>query len=126
TSPTTPASSPRRCPAGTRRSDHRAALRNSVWSVPIRPWWPSCRHRNCESPPRTIGSMRQAQYALSAPFVITGTGCIAAGGLVSAVTAPVPNEASAWAVAYLVLVFGLAQVLLGCGRVLLCSASTIV
>src|SRR5699024_6227342 len=64
-----------------------------------------------------------AQYALSAPFVITGTGCIAAGGLVSAVTAPVPNEASAWAVAYLVLVCGLAQVLLGSGRVLLSPTS---
>src|SRR5699024_9719062 len=63
------------------------------------------------------------QCARTAPSVITETGCIAAGGLVSAVTAPVPNEASAWAVAYLVLVCGLAQVLLGSGRVLLSSTS---
>ena len=39
-----------------------------------------------------------------------------AGGLTSAVTASVPSQASAWTVAYLVLVGGVAQLALGLGQ----------
>lgn len=41
---------------------------------------------------------------------------ISAGGLISAVTASAPTQHSAWAVAYLVLVVGLAQGALGLGQ----------
>lgn len=63
--------------------------------------------------------MMRGPLTAAIPFTIIGTGCVAAGGLVSAATAPAPSEQSAWAVAYLVLVPGLAQVLLGIGRALL-------
>lgn len=63
--------------------------------------------------------MMRGPWSPAIPFTILGTGCVAAGGLVSAVTALSPTEQRAWAVAYLVLVAGLAQVLLGVGRALL-------
>ena len=53
------------------------------------------------------------------PFVAIGGACIVAGGLVAAVTASSPTEHGTWAVAYLVLVAGVAQVLLGVGQALL-------
>lgn len=46
-----------------------------------------------------------------------GIGCIIAGGLVSAIAASVaPSENSSWAVAYLVLVGGVAQMVIGLGQ----------
>ena len=48
--------------------------------------------------------------------------CTVAGGLTSAVTASVPTQASAWTVAYLVLVGGFAQLALGLGQSALAAA----
>lgn len=53
-----------------------------------------------------------------APFLGLGGACVVAGGLVSAVSAGTPSQHSAWAVAYLVLVAGTAQVGLGLGKLL--------
>lgn len=44
---------------------------------------------------------------------------IIGGGLASAATAPTPTRHAAWAVAYLVLVVGVAQVCLGAGQAVL-------
>ena len=52
-------------------------------------------------------------------FAIPGFGCIIGGGLVAAAIAPAPTEHGAWAVAYLVLVGGIAQLALGAGQRLL-------
>ncbi|MGI8459487.1 MAG: hypothetical protein ACR2LI_15435 [Propionibacteriaceae bacterium] len=52
------------------------------------------------------------------PFVAVGILCVLAGGLLAAVTAPAPTEHGAWAVAYLVLVGGVAQAALGVGQAL--------
>jgi hypothetical protein len=57
-------------------------------------------------------SARRAVWSL----VVIGAGAIVAGGLVSAASAGGPSEHSAWAVAYLVLVAGVAQVGLGLGQ----------
>jgi hypothetical protein len=53
-----------------------------------------------------------------AAFLGLGTACVVVGGLVSAASADGPSEHSAWAVAYLVLVAGVAQVGLGLGELL--------
>jgi hypothetical protein len=50
------------------------------------------------------------------PFVVIGTACVIAGGLVSAASAPHPSEHGSWAAAYLVLVAGVAQIGLGAGQ----------
>lgn len=47
------------------------------------------------------------------PFAVVGVACIVAGGLISAIAASSPSENSSWAVAYLVLVGGVAQVVVG-------------
>lgn len=57
--------------------------------------------------------------AAAVPFAALGIGCAIAGGLASAVIAPHPTPHGAWAVAYLVLVGGIAQVGLGIGQALL-------
>jgi hypothetical protein len=49
-------------------------------------------------------------------FVAVGFGCIIAGGLVAAVTAPTGFPAGSWVAAYLVLVAGVAQIGLGAGQ----------
>lgn len=58
---------------------------------------------------------------LAVPFATLGTLCVVAGGMVAAVTARAPTEAGTWAVAYLVLVAGVAQVGLGVGQALLAA-----
>jgi hypothetical protein len=55
------------------------------------------------------------------PFAVAGTGCVVAGGLVAAATAAAPSAHASWAVAYLVLVAGVAQVGLGLGQGALAS-----
>ncbi len=55
----------------------------------------------------------------AAPFVVIGAGLVVAGGLVSAVAAPTASYHSSWAVAYIVLVAGVAQALLGFGQAVL-------
>lgn len=58
----------------------------------------------------------------AAPFVLLGAGCVIGGGLASAATAPGATVHTAWAVAYLVLVAGVAQIVLGVGQVLMADA----
>jgi hypothetical protein len=52
----------------------------------------------------------------AAPFLAIGGAGILAGGLVSAASAASPSYLASWTVAYLVLVVGFAQVLLGIGQ----------
>ena len=49
-------------------------------------------------------------------FFAVGSTCIVAGGLISAIAASSPSENSSWAVAYLVLVGGVAQLAVGFGQ----------
>ncbi|MEO6886061.1 MAG: hypothetical protein ABI232_07230 [Jatrophihabitantaceae bacterium] len=49
-------------------------------------------------------------------FVLLGGACVIGGGLVSAAMAPAATYHSSWAVAYIVLVAGVAQVALGLGQ----------
>lgn len=59
------------------------------------------------------------RWSPALPFAAFGAACIVLGGLVSAAIAPTPTEHGSWAVAYLVLVGGVAQVALGAGQALL-------
>lgn len=52
-------------------------------------------------------------------FVVVAGMLIVAGGLVAAVNSPAPFEHGSWLAAYLVLVGGVSQLLLGAGQVLL-------
>ena len=54
-----------------------------------------------------------ANWSRARWFVYLGAACIVAGGLVAAASAPAHSEVGAWAAAYLVLVGGAAQVMLG-------------
>lgn len=63
--------------------------------------------------------MRRQWIAPTGWFAVLGVGCIVAGGLSAAVTAQSPTRHGVWAVAYLVLVAGLAQVGLGVGQAVL-------
>lgn len=62
---------------------------------------------------------RAADAGAAVPFGVIGTGCVIAGGLLAAATAFEPSQRGMWAVAYLVLVAGVAQVALGAGQALL-------
>lgn len=56
------------------------------------------------------------------PFAVAGAGAIVGGGvLASAIAAPAPTRHGVWAVAYLVLVLGVGQLVIGAGRVLLAA-----
>lgn len=59
--------------------------------------------------------MTNHRVRLATPFVLVGSLCVVAGGMVAAVTARAPTEHSSWTAAYLVLVAGVAQVGLGGG-----------
>lgn len=67
--------------------------------------------------------MNSVQWRAVLPFSLVGLVCIVAGGVVSAATAYGPSEHSAWAVAYLVLVAGVAQLGLGLGQALLAPST---
>lgn len=69
----------------------------------------------------SLGLMRLDLRSLTVPFLVLGFVCVVAGGLVAAVTAPIPSEKGAWAAAYLVLVGGVAQLGLGLGQDLLAA-----
>jgi hypothetical protein len=61
--------------------------------------------------------------AVFAPFAVAGAVSVFAGGLLAAaIAAPAPTRHGVWAVAYLVLVLGVSQILLGAGQALLVSA----
>lgn len=63
-----------------------------------------------------------ARLLRAAPFVTIGAACIVAGGLIAGATARHPTEHEAWAVAFLVLVCGVAQIALGLGQSLLATS----
>lgn len=69
----------------------------------------------------TDPALRPAILARSDAVVLAALGAvwIVAGGLVSAAAAPAPSYHSSWAVAYIVLVAGAAQIGLGLGQALL-------
>ncbi len=56
------------------------------------------------------------------PFVVSGALSVIVGGLLAAaIAAPAPTRHGVWAVAYLVLVLGVGQIVLGVGQALLAS-----
>lgn len=60
--------------------------------------------------------------AVFAPFAVPGAVSVIAGGLLAAgIAAPAPTRHGVWAVAYLVLVLGVSQIILGAGQALLAS-----
>ncbi len=58
----------------------------------------------------------QPLWLNSFPFLVTASLAMVAAGLISAVTASTPSHDAAWAVAYLVLVVGVAQAGFGLGQ----------
>lgn len=56
------------------------------------------------------------RWRAASVFVIVGSACVVAGGLVAAVTGPTDFEHGSWLAAYLVLVGGVAQIVLGAGQ----------
>ncbi len=73
--------------------------------------------------PENIAARLPDRWSPALPFAAFGAACIVLGGLVSAAIAPTPTEHGSWAVAYLVLVGGVAQVALGAGQALLAPAA---
>jgi len=65
--------------------------------------------------------MRRDRIRSALPFAIVAAACVVGGGVVAAAIAPHPTEHGVWAVAYLVLVGGVAQAALGVGQGLLAS-----
>lgn len=59
------------------------------------------------------------RLAAAMPFLLTATFAIVVGGLVAAAIAHAPGQKLVWMVAYLILVGGVAQVILGGGQALL-------
>jgi hypothetical protein len=66
----------------------------------------------------TVHETSSSGLALAAPFLRLGGACVVVGGLASAASAGAPSQQSAWAVAYLVLVAGVAQIGLALGQLL--------
>lgn len=62
-------------------------------------------------------------HPISRPFMVLGTLGVVGGGLLSAITAAGPSYHASWAVAYLVLVVGVAQITLGVAQASLTSGS---
>jgi len=58
------------------------------------------------------------------PFLVVGGISIIAGGVISAVAAASPSYIASWAVAYIVLVAGVAQLVLGIGQAQLTSTQS--
>lgn len=67
---------------------------------------------------------RSSAGRAAAPFVVIGLVLVVVGGLVSAAAAPSASYHSSWAVAYVVLVAGVAQGLLGLGQAVLTEGAT--
>lgn len=64
----------------------------------------------------TVTQELPVAWRSGAVFVAVGSGLIVAGGLVAAVTRPTGFEQGAWVAAFLVLVGGVAQILVGGGQ----------
>lgn len=69
--------------------------------------------------PYRLAYVTRADMSTASPILVVGGLGIIAGGLLSAATASAPTRHIAWAVAYLVLVVGVAQICLGAGQALL-------
>ncbi|HEX7380853.1 MAG TPA: hypothetical protein VF265_01735 [Nevskiaceae bacterium] len=65
-------------------------------------------------------------WSAAAPFVITGTLAIVAGGLVAAAVAHRPVQPMVWMSAYLVLIVGVAQFAFGTGQAWLTREASLV
>lgn len=65
-------------------------------------------------------------WSAAAPFVITGTLAIVAGGLVAAAVAHRPDQPMVWMSAYLVLIVGVAQFAFGTGQAWLTREASLV
>ncbi|MEO6795319.1 MAG: hypothetical protein ABI253_12925 [Mycobacterium sp.] len=74
-----------------------------------------------DDPPQRPALLRLwDRRAAFTPFAVAGVGAIVAGGvLAAAIAAPSPTRHGVWAVAYLVLVLGVGQLIIGAGQVLL-------
>lgn len=59
------------------------------------------------------------RYRSALPFLALGTAAILVGGVIAAAVAHNPGRDVVWMVAYLVLVVGLAQIILGIGQIVL-------
>lgn len=59
------------------------------------------------------GSQFSAPLRQQLPFLITGAALVIAGGLLAAATAYVTTQKTAWATAYIVLIGGVVQIVLG-------------
>lgn len=68
---------------------------------------------------KTVIPAPKSRWPAAVPFIVSGSGAIIAAGLTSAVTAFAPSYLASWAVAFLVLVAGVAQLALGIGQALL-------
>lgn len=66
--------------------------------------------------------MLNPRVAAAAPFAVTGTAGIVAGGAIAAAIAYHPTEHMVWMVAYLVLVVGVMQWLFGVGQAWLAAS----
>jgi len=62
-----------------------------------------------------------ARWSAARPFVLVALAAIIAGGLCAAAVAHAPSRAIVWMVAYLVLVAGVGQLVLGLGQALLAA-----
>ncbi|HEX7004636.1 MAG TPA: hypothetical protein VF168_10670 [Trueperaceae bacterium] len=60
-----------------------------------------------------------ARWPLAAPFVLVAALAVVAAGLVSAASAFAPSYEASWSVAYLTLVVGFSQLVLGLGQAFL-------
>ncbi len=71
----------------------------------------------------SVTQRKSTSFTSSRIFTIVGVAAITAGGLFSAATARGASYHSAWFVAYLVLVVGIAQVALGAGQLALAESA---
>ncbi|ORW20696.1 hypothetical protein AWC18_11435 [Mycolicibacter nonchromogenicus] len=70
--------------------------------------------------PRPILLQLWEQWAAVKPFALAGATAIVVGGAIAAaIAAPAPTRHGVWAVAYLVLVLGAGQLVVGAGQALL-------
>lgn len=73
--------------------------------------------------PHVLSQLWDRRAAI-APFAIAGALSVVAGGLLAAaIAAPAPTRHGVWAAAYLVLVLGVGQIVLGTGQAMLASAA---
>jgi len=61
----------------------------------------------------------EARWEAARSFVVVGSACTIAGGLLAAVSRPTGFAAGVWVAAYLVLIAGVAQIALGAGQAML-------